>query len=362
VIAGGRLASSGSLCRKAWLRLACVSVLGLFCAGCSRAPEPAQFSGPTMGTTYHVTVTGAGANESRLLVQKTIDDVLLEVDKHLSTYNDASEISLLNRDRTGAWQDVSPTLLAVVQEASRASELTGGAFDITVAPLLQLWDFDVTGRVGDAREPFDAPNPAQIREARRSVGCDKLELRKNPRAAVRKIEPATQLTVDGIAPGYAVDRIAADLQALGYRDFIVEIGGEVRAEGQRPEGGPWRIAIEVPRALGREPLVGIRLRDAAVSTSGDYRDERVDRAGRRYSHTIDPRTGRPVQGPLTSVTVIDASATRADAYATALMVMGTAAGLEWARQLRVPVLFVERTSMAGEWRMVESPAFKEWRE
>jgi thiamine biosynthesis lipoprotein len=295
-------------------------------------------------------------------VQKAIDDVLQQADTHLSTYNDASEISLLNRERTGAWQDVSPTLLAVVQEANAVSELTAGAFDITVAPLLELWNFDVTGRAGDAREPFDAPTSGQIQQARRSVGYDKLELRKNPRAAVRKVAPAMQLTVDGIAPGYAVDRIAAELQALGYRDFIVEIGGEVRAQGQRPEGGPWRIAIEVPQMLGREPLVGIRLRDAAVSTSGDYRDERVDRAGHRYSHTIDPRTGRPVQGPLTSVTVIDASATRADAFATALMTMGTAAGLEWARQLRVPALFVERTAKAGEWRMTESPAFKEWRE
>ena len=345
-----------------WRRLACICALGLVVAGCSRVPEPAQFSGPTMGTTYHVTVTGAGDNDARARVQRAIDDVLQEADQHLSTYNDASEISLLNRDRTGAWQDVSPTLLAVVHEAHEASELTGGAFDITVAPLLELWDFDVTGREGDVREPFDAPSPAQIREARRSVGYDKLELRKNPRAAVRKGEPAMQLTVDGIAPGYAVDRIAAELQALGHHDFIVEIGGEVRAQGQRPEGGPWRIAIEVPQMLGRQPLVGIRVRDAAVSTSGEYRDERVDRAGQRYSHTIDPRTGRPVQGPLTSVTVIDASATRADAYATALMVMGTTAGLEWARQLRVPVLFVERTAKAGEWRMVESPAFKEWRE
>jgi thiamine biosynthesis lipoprotein len=347
---------------NAWQRLACLAAVGLIVTGCSRIPEPAQFSGPTMGTTYHVTVTGAGVKESRVRVQQTIDAVLLEAEKHLSTYNDASEISLLNRDRTGAWQDVSPTLLAVVQEAHKASELTGGAFDITVAPLLELWDFDVTGHAGDAREPFDAPTSGQIEQARRSVGYDKLQLRKSPRAAVRKGEPAMQLTVDGIAPGYAVDRIAAELQALGYRDFIVEIGGEVRAQGQRPEGGPWRIAIEMPQALAREPLVGIRLRDAAVSTSGDYRDERVDRAGQRYSHTIDPRTGRPVKGSLTSVTVIDASAMRADAYATALMVMGTAAGLEWARQLRVPVLFVERTAKAGQWRMVESPAFKEWRD
>jgi thiamine biosynthesis lipoprotein len=171
-----------------------------------------------------------------------------------------------------------------------------------------------------------------------------------------------RLTVDGIAPGYAVDRIATGLHAQGYEDFVVEIGGEVRARGQRPAGGPWRIAVEVPLSSGREPLVGIRLRDAAVSTSGDYRDQRIDRTGQRYSHTIDPRTGRPVQGQLTSVTVIDGSAMRADAYATALMVMGTKAGLEWARQRRIPVLFVERTGGAGEWQLVESPAFRQWRE
>ena len=170
------------------------------------------------------------------------------------------------------------------------------------------------------------------------------------------------LTVDGIAPGYAVDRIAAELRALGHSSFIVEIGGEVRAAGQRPGGGPWRIAIEAPLATEREPLVGIRLHDAAVSTSGDYRDARFDAAGRRYGHTIDPRTGRTVEGALTSVTVIDASTIRADAYATALMVMGTEAGLAWAKEMRVPALFVERTARPGEWHLVESPAFKEWRE
>ena len=321
-----------------------------------------QFTGATMGTRYHVTVTGADAPQARARVQRTIDDVLQEVDRHLSTYRDDSEISLINRDQTGGWQEVSPVLYAVVQEAVEVSELTHGAFDLTVAPLLELWAFGVTSSANASNEPFDPPGAAQIAFARRGVGPGKLELRKLPRAAIRKQVPATRLTVDGIAPGYAVDRIASELRAVGFDDFIVEIGGEVRAHGQRPEGGPWRIAIEAPLSLGRAPLLGLRLRDAAVSTSGDYRDERVDRAGQRYSHTIDPRTGRPVQGVLTSVTVVDPSAARADAYATALMVMGTAAGLEWAKQLRVPALFVERTARPGEWRMVESPAFKEWRE
>lgn len=315
-----------------------------------------------MGTSYHVTVTGADDERSRSQVQRVIDTVLQEADTHLSTYNDASELSLLNRDRTGRWQDISSTLFTVLQEARDVSELTGGAFDVTVAPLLELWNFDASLAASNVNAPFDPPTAGQIATALRIVGASRLELRSSPRAALRKAAPGVRLTVDGIAPGYAVDRIAGELRGLGYRDFIVEIGGEVRAAGQRPEGGPWRIAIEVPRALGRDPLVGIRLRDAAVSTSGDYRDARIDAGGRRYSHTIDPRTGRPVQGRLTSVSVIDAHAVRADAYATALMVMGTAAGLEWAKQLRVPVLFVERTDKPGQWRIVESPAFREWRE
>jgi thiamine biosynthesis lipoprotein len=269
---------------------------------------------------------------------------------------------MLNRDESRAWQDVSPTLYVVLKEARSVSELTHGAFDVTVAPLLALWGYEHGGELDSVSKAFTPPTSAQFRQARSSVGYDKLELRNSPRASIRKGAAGMQLTVDGIAPGYAVDRIATELRALGHASFIVEIGGEVRAAGQRPEGGPWRIAIEAPLATAREPLVGLRLRDAAVSTSGDYRDARIDTTGQRYSHTIDPRTGRTVAGSLTSVTVIDANTIRADAYATALMVMGTEAGLAWAKELRVPALFVERTARPGEWRLVESPAFREWRE
>lgn len=340
-----------------------MTCLAMALAGaCSHAPEPAQFAGPTMGTTYHVTVPGADDEDARRAVQSAIDRVLLETERHLSTYSDTSEISMLNQDETGAWQDVSPTLFVVLQEARAVSEITGGAFDVTVEPLLALWGF-APGTARDVmRAPFTPPDSGAIGRARECVGYAKLELRPTPRTSVRKSVSGMRLTVDGIAPGYAVDRIAAELRALGHPNFIVEIGGEVRAAGQRPEGGAWRIAIEAPLAAEREPLVGIRLRDAAVSTSGDYRDARIDTAGRRYSHTLDPRTGLTVAGALTSVTVIDASTIRADAYATALMVMGTEAGLAWAGSLRVPALFVERTARPDQWRLVESPAFKEWRE
>jgi thiamine biosynthesis lipoprotein len=269
---------------------------------------------------------------------------------------------MLNRDETGSWQDVSPTLYVVLKEARDVSELTRGAFDITVEPLLELWGYGPDSDGVSTRTTFTPPSTARLAQVLNSVGYERLELRNAPRTAIRKSVSGMHLTVDGIAPGYAVDRIATELRALGHSSFIVEIGGEVRAEGRRPEGGPWRIAIEAPLATMRKPLVGIRLRDASVSTSGDYRDARFDTAGRRYSHTIDPRTGRTVEGALTSVTVIDANTIRADAYATALMVMGTEAGLAWAKALRVPALFVERTAKPGEWHLVESPAFKEWRD
>lgn len=329
---------------------------------CSRTMEPARFAGTAMGTTYHVTVSGADSLQERRAVQTAIDRVLAETERHLSTYDESSEISLLNRDESRSWQEVSPTLFAVLQEARDVSEITRGAFDITVEPMLTLWGYESGSNGARARRVFTPPSSARLEQARNGVGYARLELRQAPRKSVRKSASGMRLTVDGIAPGYAVDRIATEVRALGHRDFIVEIGGEVRAAGQRPEGGPWRIAIEAPLATGREPLVGLRLRDAAVSTSGDYRDARIDTAGHSYSHTIDPRSGHPVAGALTSVTVIDAQAIRADAYATALMVMGTEAGLAWARALRVPALFVERTATPGEWRIVESPAFREWRE
>jgi thiamine biosynthesis lipoprotein len=331
-------------------------------SACSRTSGPAQFAGPTMGTTYHVTVPGAGSLQERRAVQSAIDRVLDETERHLSTYHDTSEIALLNRDESRSWQDVSPTLFVVLQEAHDVSELTGGSFDVTVAPLLGLWGYEPDSVGASGRKTFQAPRSDQLEQVRKSVGYSKLELRHAPRLSVRKSAIGMRLTVDGIVPGYAVDRIATELRLLGHTNFVVEIGGEVRAAGQRPEGGPWRIAIEAPLATGREPLVGLRLRDAAVSTSGDYRDARIDTEGRRYSHTIDPRTGRTVASALTAVTVIDANAIRADAYATALMVMGTEAGLAWTQALRVPALFVERTAQPGEWRLVESPAFAEWRE
>ena len=152
--------------------------------------------------------------------------------------------------------------------------------------------------------------------------------------AVRKTDPAIRLDVNGIAPGLAVDRIAAALEKMGFANTLVEIGGEVRGRGRRPDGLPWHVAIEAPVAGERIVYAGIQLLDRAVSTSGDYRDTRVTTSGRRISHTIDPRTGRPIEHGLASVTVVASSAAEADAYATALSVLGSRDGYALARPPR----------------------------
>ncbi len=157
--------------------------------------------------------SGADSLQERRAVQSAIDRVLVETDRHLSTYDDTSEIALLNRDESRSWQDVSPTLFVVLKEARDVSELTGGSFDVTVAPLLGLWGYEPGSVDASGRTTFQPPTSGQLEQARTSVGYAKLELRTAPRMSVRKSASGMRLTVDGIAPGYAVDRIATELRA-----------------------------------------------------------------------------------------------------------------------------------------------------
>lgn len=219
-----------------------VACLAIAVSACSGAVQPAQFAGPTMGTTYHVTVSGADSLPERRAVQSAIDRVLVETERHLSTYDDTSEIALLNRDESRSWQDVSPTLFVVLQQARDVSQLTAGSFDVTVAPLLRLWGYEPGSAGPSAPTTFQAPTSGQLDQVRTSVGYAKLELRSAPRMSVRKSASGMQLTVDGIAPGYAVDRIANALRVLGHADFIVEIGAKFvpQVNGRRAARGESR--------------------------------------------------------------------------------------------------------------------------
>jgi thiamine biosynthesis lipoprotein len=327
-----------------------VGALIALLAGCGRDPGPLQLAGPTMGTTYSIGITQLPDGVDRAAVADAVDGVLRQADEHLSGWNDQSELARFNARVDTDWQPVSPLLLESVDQARAVSAATGGAFDITVGPLVRAWGFGA----GASADPA-APAPEELARLLGHVGYDRLDLRTSP-PALRKHLPGLEIDLDGIAPGWAVDRIAARLEALGIHDYIVELGGEVRARGLNAARRPWRVAIETPSAGRRSAYAVIELDGMGVSTSGDYRDYR-EVGGRRISHTIDPRTGMPVAHGLASVTVVHASVAEADAWATALMVLGPDDGLALARRERLAALFIGRDAGTGGFVESATPEF-----
>jgi thiamine biosynthesis lipoprotein len=313
-------------------------------------PEVVHLSGRTMSTTYSVKVVEDDFDDgARDALQTLIDTEIELVDELMSRYREGSEIDRLNRSRSTEAVPVSPELLHVLLRAREVSEQSDGAFDVTVGPLIELWGFD------DKRARDRVPGPAEIDEALRRIGFRSLEIDRGART-VRKQNPVLDIDLSAIAKGYAVDRIALALDGRGHKDYLVEVGGEVRCAGSSHRGTPWRVAVERPVEGKREVFRIVELSDRALATSGDYRNfYEVD--GRRYSHTVDPRSGRPVFHRLASVTVIHDECVAADALATALTVMGPEEGLAFAEERGLHAFFIERRE-EGSLRSFASAPFE----
>lgn len=325
------------------LALALAPVIG----GCARAPQELAISGPTMGTTYSIKVASAPADVDAHALRSAVDQVLDRIDRSMSGYRADSEISRFNASPSTDWVEVSADLAIVVDRALQVSRDSGGAFDVTVGPLVAAWGFGAEG------EPIDLPDEAKLAELRARAGYQKLEARLQP-PALRKSDASVQVDLNGIAPGYAVDLIAERFQGLHLSDFMIDLGGEVRGQGRNARGEAWRIAVERPIDAEPEPYAIVTLDNASVTTSGEYRHY-FDREGRRYSHTIDPRTGRPVEHSLASVVVVGSTTMDVDAWATALNVLGADAGRELALKRGMPVMFID--VQGTELRSVTTPQF-----
>lgn len=320
----------------------------VYLTGCG-GPELATLQGQTMGTTYTVKVFAAEVDEDTL--HRDIDEELARINGLMSTYIPDSELSRLNRAPVGEWFEISDDTRRVIELSREIYHLSGGSFDITVGPLVNLWGF------GPDPVPDQVPSDEEIARALERTGFDLLSMRNN---RIRK-EGDIYVDLSAVAKGYAVDRVAALAEERGSSNYLVEIGGELRASGINDRGRPWNIAIEVPEGIERSVYRTVEVRDGGVATSGDYRNYyEID--GKRYSHTIDPVTGRPIQHNLASVTVLATTAARADALATAINVMGPESGLAMAeaQNLAVQVIiktdkgFQERTSSAWEAYLTES--------
>jgi thiamine biosynthesis lipoprotein len=311
-------------------------------------PNDLVFTGRTMGTSFTVKIVvppGREVDEDEVstAIRGTVDDV----DARMSTYRADSELSRFN-DAGSEPFAVSPALFEVLTEALRVAEISGGAFDITVGPLVDVWGF--------GPEPVtEPPDQATIERLLEDHGTTHLELDAAD-LTVQKDNPRLRCDLSAIAKGYAVDRVALRLEELGFDDVMVEIGGEVRVAGRNASGDAWRIGVEDPDGGGGRPWVAVALTDTAMATSGDYRNY-YERDGVRISHTIDPRTGRPITHSLASVSVIHPSCMTADALATAIDVLGPGEGRELVEREGLAAFFLIRTEDGGfeEWASDDWP-------
>ncbi len=307
------------------------------------SPSPAldTLRGETMGTRWSVKLA-ASSDAAREALRRGIQRELDTIVAQMSPWEMDSDLGRYNRAPADSWH-VLPAEFATVLEAALAlARDSGGACDPTVGPLVDLWGFGPAPRSG-------APSSADaIAAALARVGWRRLRFD----AVNRRLHQPGGLHLDlcAIAKGYGVDRVAGWLRANGAADCLIEVGGELRACGTRPDGAPWRVGVERP-AVGGEPLQAIvALRDLAIATSGD-RWNAFDAGGLRYAHTIDPRTGRPTAHRLASVTVLARACMQADALATALGVLGPDVGLAWADRRDIAALFVLRGAQGLEERM-----------
>ena len=305
-----------------------------FASGCGNEDPGVRFTGVTMATQYVVTIAQPGGLSARE-VKPHVDALLVDINKSMSTYDPASELSRLNANPSTDWISVSAPLYHVLAAAQRIGTESAGAFDVTVGPLVNLWGFGP-----ERRREF--PDAAAIRAVLARVGQAHFELRATP-PGLRKRRADVAIDLSGIAKGYAVDAVAELLESLGATDYLVEIGGEVRARGRNEAGEAWRIGIESPVSERREIARTVALTRSSLASSGTYRNY-FEHDGVRYSHMIDPTTGYPVTGNLAGVTVLHDSAMVADAWATALMTLGATRAPTVAANAGIAALFFSVTA------------------
>lgn len=301
--------------------------------GCAEeAKDHLSISGHTMGTTYSIKISEQVSEKDTLALQAEINSLLITVNKVFSTYLPDSEISIFNKSRSIEWEKQSPDFIGLLSEAMDINYKTDGAYDVTVGPLVNLWGF------GPSFTDDNIPLQNEIDRALQKIGSGKLSIDFDQNL-LKKSQSNLYIDFSSIAKGYGVDEVSDLLSSKGYKNYLVEIGGELRVKGLNSSNLHWKIAIEKPDVSKRVIQKVLNLTDVALATSGDYRNY-FDYEGQRYSHTINPITGWPVKHNLVSVTVLAATSMKADAWATALMVLGAEKGYDSAIKNELSVLFI----------------------
>lgn len=301
---------------------------------CSKTPELAKIQGHAQGTTYNLTFElPAGTQVQTSEIEKKVNDEFARIDKALSNYRDDSAIEGFNAQQTTEVLPADAELVALIEEARKVYVASHGCYDLTIKPLFDLWGFK--------KDEFSPPTDEALAHTLATVGMDKLET--IDATHLRKQTPELRVDISSIGQGYSVGRIVDVLEQFGVQNYLVEIGGELQTKGKKPDGEPWRIAVEKPLPNERK-LHKIASFDSgapmALMTSGTYRHF-FDSNGKRYSHILDARNGKPVEHNTVSVTLFHENPTIADAWSTALLCLGSSEGLTVANDNNLAVLFID---------------------
>ncbi|OOF51180.1 thiamine biosynthesis protein ApbE [Rodentibacter genomosp. 1] len=322
-------------------------------AACKKDAEVITLSGKTMGTTYHIKYIDDGSvSENSQKTHEQIEHILKDVNAKMSTYIKGSELSRFNQNtQVNTPVEISSDFAKVLAEAVRLHQVTEGALDVTVGPVVNLWGF------GPEKRPERQPTLEQLAERQAWVGIDKITLDMSGNIpTLSKSVPQVYIDLSSIAKGFGVDQVAEKLEQVNVQNYMVEIGGEIRAKGKNAEGKPWQIAIEKPNMTGERAVENvIGLNNMAMATSGDYRIY-FEENGQRFAHEIDPKTGYPIQHHLASITVLAPTSMTADGLSTGLFVLGEDKALEVAEKNDLAIYLIIKTEKGFETKM--SSAFK----
>lgn len=314
-------------------------------AGCGDGDSMERFGGQAMGSTYSIQYVRQAGVPAPAEVRVAVEQILAEVDRQMSTYRSDSEIERFNQLPADRCRKMPAPVLELVRVGEQLSEQSEGAFDLTVEPLLNLWGF------GPQARAEKVPTARAIAEVRQRVGHAHLRIDGDLLCK----DAAVEVDFNSLAAGYAVDTIVAKLEAMGIRDYLAEVTGELKGAGKKADGTPWRVALEAPRDDRQVAERIVAIDGYALSTSGDYRHY-FEQDGQRFSHAFDARSGLPISHALASVTVIHPEALMADGLSTLLLILGPERGWDYAEKHAIGAIFVMRADTGFVTRT--TPAFE----
>lgn len=339
--------------------LAYILLLAMLLTACTKSPELTKIEGHAQGTTYHLAFDLPNKNDLATIEQSVIAE-LQRLDTSISNYRKDSTIELFNAEINTDPHEVNEEIVKLVEYARNVSKASNGCYDLTIKPLFDLWGFK--------KNVFTPPSDEALLQTLQLVGMDNLIT--VDATHLQKQLPNIRVDLSSIGQGYSVGRIADILERYGVENYMVEIGGELKTRGKKPDGSPWRIAIENPVTIdnaANKSKVKNSARDNRTATkiavfnsgeamslmpSGTYHHY-FDNNGKRYSHILDGRTGKPVEHNSVSVSVFIANPTLADAWSTALLCLGSEAGIRVANENNIAALFIDKITDKDDSEFIE---------